>query len=169
MTTALTGRQIALGCALAATIVVTLVFGESNPPVPQPAIELAVASPAKVRAMEVEKPARIEIEKLSRMPPATGGTDLFAPKSWALPKAAARERVQPVPVPAAPPLPFEYIGQMEGREGLVASLAREGEVLFVKAGDRIGSDYRLESVSPEALTFVYLPLDERQTLQARVP
>lgn len=169
MTGALTGRRVLLGCALTATIVVTLVFGESNPPIPEAAMELAAVSPSKARTPTPPKPVRIEIEKLSRMPPSTGSMDLFAPKSWIPPKAAARERAQPAPVPVAPPLPFEYIGQMEGKDGLIASLARDGEVLFVKAGDQIGGDYRLESMSPDALTFVYLPLDERQTLQARSP
>jgi len=169
MTGTLTVRQITLGGALAAAIVVTLVFGESSPPAPESVVEPVVAAPATSRTPEADKPVRLQIEKLARVPASSAGTDLFAAKSWAPRKVAVRPREQPAPAPVAPPLPFEYVGQMEGRDGLVASLVRDGEVLFVKAGDAIGSDYRLESVAPDVLTFVYLPLDERQTLQARTP
>lgn len=161
-------RRLALGFALAVTIAVTLVFGENSPPPAEPVVVAAVA-PSKLNRPAVAKPVRIEIEKLSRMPPSTGGPDLFAPKSWAPPRAVVQPRAAPVPAPAAPPLPFEYVGQMEGRDGLVAYLAREGEFLSAKAGDQLGGDYRLESVAPDVLTFVYLPLAERQMLPARVP
>lgn len=160
-------RRIVLTGTLAATIAVTLVFGENNPP-PGERVIVSALEPSRVNLPPAPKPVRIEMEKLARMPPTTGGSDPFAAKSWAPQRTAARVIPPPESVPAAPPLPFEYVGQMEGRDGLVAYLAREGEFLSAKAGDALGADYRLESVSPEALTIVYVPLNERQTLSAKV-
>ena len=70
----------------------------------------------------------------------------------------------PLPVPVAPPLPFQYVGRIQGREGPTILLSRGAESFSVKAGEPIDNDYRLESVAGDALTIVYLPLNQRQTL-----
>jgi len=61
-------------------------------------------------------------------------------------------------------MPFQYVGQIEGREGPTVLLSRGEESFSVKAGEPIDNDYRLEAVAGETLTIVYLPLNERQTL-----
>jgi hypothetical protein len=153
-------RRILLGGALAAAV--ALVFGQGSPP-SEPVVVAAVA-PARVA--RAEPAPRLEVERMSRVAPAAAAADLFAPKSWNPVRQVPRAEAPPPPAPVAPPLPFEYVGQMEGREGLIAYLAREGEFLTVKAGDRIGDDYRVESIAADALVFVYVPLEQHQTLAA---
>jgi hypothetical protein len=74
---------------------------------------------------------------------------------------------QPLPV-NAPALPFTAVGAIQGDQvtdgKLVAFIKRQEELLLVRAGDSIGSAYRVESVSPQAIEFIYLPLMQRQTL-----
>jgi hypothetical protein len=43
-------------------------------------------------------------------------------------------------------------------------LAREDRVFFVREGDMLEGGYRVESIKSDAVTLVYMPLDERQTL-----
>ena len=116
------------------------------------------------RSPAPEKIAIVEMAKLIRVPPAADGVDVFAAKSWARP-ATAKVMVAPPPArPVAPPMPFQFVGRIQGREGQTILLARDAESFSVKAGEEIDSDYRLESVANETLTIVYLPLNERQTL-----
>lgn len=163
----LTSRQlrIARGCALALAVAVTAVFGDNEPqPAEQQAVPVASVEP---RASAVaEKPAQITLEKLNRTPPAADGVDLFASKSWYAPPPRVQAKPAPAPQPTAPPLPFRYVGQLEGKDGLVVFLARGSDLLSVKPGEQLDPNYRLETVTPERLTLVYLPLGERQTLAA---
>lgn len=158
-------RRIAWGCALALAAAVTAVFGDSDPqPEEQRAAPVASVEP---RAPAVtEKPALITLEKLNRMPPAADGVDLFASKSWHAPPPQVKAKPAPAPQPVAPPLPFRYVGQLEGKDGLVVFVARGSDLLSVKPGGQLDPNYRLETVTPEQLTLVYLPLGERQTLAA---
>jgi hypothetical protein len=43
-------------------------------------------------------------------------------------------------------------------------LARDDRVFFVREGDMLEGGYRVESIKSDAVTLVYTPLDERQTL-----
>ena len=43
-------------------------------------------------------------------------------------------------------------------------LLRGGEMIAAKQGDKLGGEYRLDTVAADQLIFVYLPLEERQTL-----
>jgi len=160
-------RRIGLGCTAALAIAMTVVIGDDRPvPVESSRPVAGVESSAERSAGKAEQPARIELTKLARLPPAADGVDVFAAKSWTRPQAAVAAKPSPPVPPAAPPLPFEYIGQLEGREGVSVILSLGGEFVTAKAGQQLGDDYRLETVSPEELTFVYLPLGERQSLSA---
>ena len=70
----------------------------------------------------------------------------------------------PPPAPVAPPMPYRVAGQVvhEGPPRVV--LAREDRVFFVREGDVLEGGYRVESIKSDAVTLVYMPLDERQTL-----
>lgn len=157
-----TKRGIGLGCTLLLAIGLTVIGdGRSiqvEAPKPLP-VEQAHAMPVGIP----EKPARIEVAKLSRVPPAANGVDVFASKSRNKP-SVVREAIGLPPQPVAPPMPFQYVGQIEGREGPTVLLSRGEESFSVRAGETIDPDYRLETVTAEALTIVYLPLNERQTL-----
>lgn len=43
-------------------------------------------------------------------------------------------------------------------------LARGNELLSVKPGEQIGTDYQVETVTAEKITLLYIPLGQRQTL-----
>ena len=162
-------RRIGLGCTLLLAIAMTVV-GDDKSIVETPKAGEAVP---KDRAQPEagngeagrEAPARIEVAKLVRVPPAANGIDVFAAKSWS-PRIPARAAIVPPPaVPVAPPLPFQYVGRIEGREGPTILLARDTESFSVKAGEPIDNDYRLESATDGGLTILYVPLNERQTME----
>jgi hypothetical protein len=84
------------------------------------------------------------------------------PKSPPPPPPAA------APAPVAPPLPFTAVGSIAGdqvTEGKqVAFIKQQDQLLLVRAGDAIGQQYRVESVSGQRIEFMYLPLMQRQAL-----
>ena len=169
MTLTSTQRRIALVVALAVTIAGSTVFGDNEPvPVTEPAAApvASESAPAAKRLESADRPTRLALEKLNRTPPAADGVDLFAAKSWYAPPPAQVMIPTPPPKPTAPPLPYSYVGKLEGKDGLIVFLARGDELLSAKPGAQLDKDYRLEAVSPEQLTFVYLPLGERQMLSA---
>ena len=66
--------------------------------------------------------------------------------------------------PAAPPIPFKYIGKYYDQGGLVIFLNFNGKNLIVKSGDIIQQTYRIEEVKPPILTMTYLPMDIKQII-----
>ena len=74
------------------------------------------------------------------------------------------EAAAPPPAPVAPPMPYRVAGQVvhDGPPRVV--LARDDRVFFVREGDILEGGYRVESIKSDAVTLVYMPLDERQTL-----
>ena len=86
-----------------------------------------------------------------------------APPVRAAPKPKASVEAPP-PAPVAPPMPYRVAGQVvhDGPPRVV--LAREDRVFFVRQGDLLEGGYRVESIKSDAVTLVYTPLDERQTL-----
>ena len=88
-----------------------------------------------------------------------------APPVRAAPKHKAPvEAAAPPPAPVAPPMPYRVAGQVvfDGPPRVV--LARDDRVFFVREGDMLEGGYRVESIKSDAVTLVYTPLDERQTL-----
>jgi len=89
----------------------------------------------------------------------------FEARSWApvAPAPVARGPVVP-PKPVAPPVPYRVAGQVshDGMNQVV--LARDDRVFTVSEGDLLDNVYRVESIKPDAVTLVYLPLQERQQI-----
>lgn len=101
--------------------------------------------------------------------------DLFSAKSWFVPPPpppppppAPVLPPPPPPAPTAPPLPFTFLGQMVEDQRAQVFLARGDRVLTVFVGASIDASYRLESLRAGVLTFVYVPLDIKQTLATGV-
>ena len=100
-------------------------------------------------------------------------TNIFKATSWYVPPPAPpappplppAPPVQP-PAPMAPPLPFIFLGQIIEDQKVQVILARGDRVVTVPVGEPIDKNYRLESFNGGTLTFIYLPLDTRQTLAA---
>ena len=95
--------------------------------------------------------------------------DLFAPHNWYV--APPRAPVVAVPVssppprrPAAPPLPFRFIGKLDDSQQMLVFLQRGEDVHVVRVGDVIDGTYRVEGVTDDRMTLVYLPLQVSQSL-----
>jgi len=89
----------------------------------------------------------------------------FEARSWApvAPVPVAKGPVVP-PKPVAPPVPYRVAGQVihDGMNQVV--LARDDRVFTVLEGDTVDNVYRVESIRPDAVTLIYLPLNERQQI-----
>jgi len=88
----------------------------------------------------------------------------FAVHSWLPP--VVRVKAPPPPPPRAPPLPFAYIGKMQDGAAVTAFVSQGGRNHVLHSGDTL-SGYRVESITPTDMTFVYLPLNEKQRLTFR--
>ncbi|TBW34457.1 hypothetical protein E0E54_14195 [Azotobacter chroococcum] len=142
---------------------------------PQEAEPLAVAprsrpavAPDEQEAAQPESRALRSVASSRAVPQA----DLFAARSWHAPPArrpldaapAKAAALTPPAPPAAPPLPFEFIGRLDDSVRLRVFLLRGDHLHTVQAGDVIDGTYRVEKVAADELTFVYLPLKQTQTL-----
>lgn len=85
--------------------------------------------------------------------------DLFARKSWFVPPPP-----QPPPRPKPPPLPFAFAGRLIEEGRTTVFLSRPGSNQAVKTGEFIDRTWRVGEIAATTMTFIYLPLNERQTL-----
>lgn len=113
----------------------------------------------------------LDLQKLDRRARASEPVDLFAtiaPAPTARPPVVAA-----VPAPAAPPaaptLPFRYLGRLADGERQIVFLERNREPMQVTVGDAIDGLYRIDSVSESSVVFTYLPLGVKQTLAVPAP
>jgi hypothetical protein len=66
--------------------------------------------------------------------------------------------------PHAPPLPFKFIGRyVEDGQTSFFLQSREQDIV-VKVGDTVEQIYRVEAMTATALTFTFIPLSQKQTL-----
>ncbi|MGE8467032.1 hypothetical protein D3C81_1556610 [compost metagenome] len=103
--------------------------------------------------------------------PEQASTDLFPSQRWSKPQTLATVTEQPViaaPVvvaaPTAPELPFQFVGRLGDRDDLQVFLQSGEKLYVVRQGDVIEDTYRLDRVSANELSLVYLPLHQSQTL-----
>src|SRR5690349_8318399 len=148
---ALTGLAVVAGA-------VALLYSQGQP---QPATKAASAAAPGAQAAPEERYAALP----SRQAMGKARGEPFGARSWA-PPAPVRPRVaEAPPKPVAPPLPYRIAGQVTTHDGgMQVVLARDDRVFTVRQGETLDNIYRIESITPDAVTFVYLPLDERQQL-----
>jgi hypothetical protein len=82
------------------------------------------------------------------------------------PVAMAAKKVKPGPPPApeAPPLPFRFLGRLV-EDGKVAYFLQLNERnLVMRVGDTVDQTYTLEGINHGTLSFMYLPLHLKQSL-----
>ena len=65
--------------------------------------------------------------------------------------------------PVAPPLPFQYFGRLTENGKTEVFVMRGEELIAIAAGQKIG-DYKVEQVAEASISFTYLPLKMKQTL-----
>lgn len=89
----------------------------------------------------------------------SGAVNLFAAHSWQPPPPPAAKP----PAPVAPALPFRYLGKALEDGQVRVFLAQSERTHMLKKGDTL-PNYKVEDVSMAEMTFVYLPLNEKQKL-----
>lgn len=95
---------------------------------------------------------------------------LFASMQWTQERSPVEsdqiQREQPDLPPQAPPLPFRVLGRYDESGQTLVFLEYQEQSLVVRAGETIGSDYKVESINDSTVILRYLPLDQVQTLAA---
>ena len=114
--------------------------------------------------LESRKPqAEIDQSRLEKRGAEAPAGDPFARRSFGAP-----EQQQAAAAPAkaeAPALPFRYMGKVieNGKEEIL--LLRGDEHFVVTPGKKIDAEYRLDKATASALSFTYLPMKTKQTLE----
>lgn len=149
-------RRLILFAALALTLVAVFTVDRDEAPAPARR-EPSRAGPATATPAAAVAGNRAD---LGRRPYAPARGDIFPPHSW-LPSVVAVVEDAPS---GPPPLPFTYLGKIhEGRETVVFLLFQEN-TLAVRRGDVVDGAYRVEQITPQSMVLLYLPLNEKQSL-----
>jgi hypothetical protein len=73
------------------------------------------------------------------------------------------------PLPQAPPLPFQYVGQ-QLREGRREAFVALGDRTWVVVpGSVLIEQYRVDAIQPSRIHFTFLPLNQGQELVTGQP
>jgi len=117
-----------------------------------------------LEVIEDRKPAKAAVEEIDLTVLDRRGTELpandpFAVRSFSDERSPQRS----VEKPSAPPLPFRYFGKVIEDGKLEVFVMHGDETLAARRGAKLG-DYRVDAVSEKSITFTYLPLNTRQTL-----
>ena len=147
------------------TLLVSVVMGRENP---DPA---APRTPDHPRTAAADPAADLKLQVLGRSVNGDAIPDLFAPRNPPpvsiddVANAALEPAVDAPPAaPSAPPLPFSYLGRYIDGEKTEIFIARGEEHYSVRKGETLDGQYKVEAISPAAVTFIYLPLGTRQKL-----
>ncbi|WP_211462932.1 hypothetical protein [Collimonas silvisoli] len=119
----------------------------------------AAAAAAAVLPKTIAPPARASLEQ-------AGANNLFAANSWTPPPPPPPKELPPPPPPppTAPPMPFNFVGLLQDQAKPTAFLAKDDQLLLVKAGDTVEGSYRIDAVSAKEIVLTYLPLNQRQSI-----
>ena len=134
---------------------------------------VSAGAPSSGRSAPAPSPAmQVHLEKLSARSPGTPVGDPFAlpvERVHRPARAAAKARPAPAPRPSAPPMPFTYMGKLRSGDDTAVFLTQGDRNLILHEGDTIDSVYRVEHIADSAITLLYLPLQQRQTIAVGEP
>jgi hypothetical protein len=148
----MTKRHLAVSIA-ALVLIVGVVAGRERP-----ALELIRERAPKVAAAD----DGIDLERLRRGESSLPVTDPFSSKSFG-PRASVPVQAV-VEKPAAPALPFRYFGKLIENGKTEVFVMRGDDLVAVAPGQTLG-EYRVDQVDSRSISFTYLPLKTRQTLE----
>lgn len=162
-------RHVVLAVLLVGSIVAAVAMpgGDSDE------VVVARSAPAEQRSLPKapEAAAKHSEVLLALTPRGAAGepVELFRVVGAAVsPAVPATVVTPPPPPPVVPPLPFKYLGLIDGGQTRSVLLSIGGNDIVVRAGERpegAGASYRVDEITDAAITFTYLPLNERQTLK----
>jgi hypothetical protein len=146
------GRR-ALFAVLALALLASVVTGREKPALEVLAHE---AVPAQAAASD-----GIDLAKLERPALQAPHADPFARRSFAVPTQVASVEAAK---PAAPPLPFRYMGRLTENGKTEVYVLRGDDIINIAAGRRIDAEYRVDAITDSSIRFTYLPLRLKQSL-----
>ncbi|MBV6320198.1 hypothetical protein KVP70_04560 [Duganella sp. HSC-15S17] len=99
--------------------------------------------------------------------------NVFAKQSWApetpkkvmMDQAQAQQTAQQASASSGPPaLPFQFMGRFTDEGRTAYFLQIDGQNVVARPGEKVNDSYLLDSVSDNTMNFIYLPLNQKQTL-----
>ncbi len=167
--------SLGLWAALAATLAATWYAADMESEEPPQAVVSAPERAARPLPTGVVPAPVMTGEAVAVAAPATPRSErmapprepLMAPRGWQ-PPAPPPPTAVAAPPPTAPPLPYRYLGRLEGGEGgttiFLAEASNPGaRPLAVRAGERF-AQYQVDGISARGMTLTYLPLNQKQQL-----
>lgn len=160
-------RWLGFGAVLVAALAIRVGVSTSQPTPAE--IVGAVERPQAAQMLKRDEAARAAPQwSLDRSPIATPAFDPFASRAQPPPALPPPPPVvAEAPRPSAPPLPFKYMGRLNGDHVNAVFVTHENRVLTIESGEQIEGNYRVESIGETEIVFTYLPLAERQVLPIR--
>ena len=107
----------------------------------------------------------INLDKLRRTDESLPQTDPFA-RHFNQPKPAQAQAANAPEKPSVPPLPFRYFGRLTEKGQTDVFVMQGDELIAIKPGQKIG-DYRVDQIAAASISFTYLPLKTKQTLETQ--
>jgi len=104
-------------------------------------------------------------EKLKRGRQDIKAYDVFKVHSWVVVPPVKKLPPPPPPPPQAPPAPFTYVGKLEDSpKGTQVFLMENNKLFSVVMGEKINSQWRLDSEDVSSIRLTFIPLDLKQVL-----
>jgi hypothetical protein len=154
-----------------ALIVVTAAAAGAYVLDPSPRTSVAPTQPAPV--VTESGAARLPSGLPERQSFSGDRADVFAAARWAQPPALPKPKPQVQESASAgvsaPPVPYRFVGTVKHGGEVVYALAKGDSVFPINTGDTIEGTYRVEAITPQMVTLVYLPLEERTMLVLATP
>jgi hypothetical protein len=111
---------------------------------------------------------RAALRFVDRVVKDTAAASLFSAQSWYIAPPApppAPVIVQAPPAPAAPPLPFAFMGSYRPEGAVPTYFLTAGDRVYdVKIGDTLDNTYSVDGVKSGQLLLTYIPLKIQQSL-----
>ena len=99
-------------------------------------------------------------KQLKRVPIQKPIKELFKVHSWFVPPPVKKMPPVVAPAPVAPPLPFTYVGKMEGStKGNLVFLLGNNQLYSVVKGENVTPQWRLDLENETMLRFTFIPLN----------
>ena len=105
----------------------------------------------------------IDLAKLRRPEPSVPQNDPFARNFGQEKPAQAAAAAEKPAAPVVPPLPFRYFGRLTENGKTEVFVMRGDDLLTITPGQKIG-EYRVDQIADASISFTYLPLKMKQTL-----
>jgi len=123
-------------------------------------------TPGKATQAASEKSSNEKLAALRKPMSLESRNNPFAASSWLPPPPPPVQAApEPPPPPTAPPVPYVYLGKLDGSTFKPRVFLSSGDQLvIVSQGEVVDGQYRVESISDADIVLMYLPLNQRQVI-----